>query len=214
MRRKAKASAKAAVTDPSATTDEAPAPAQDDPTMVEQPAEQPTQQAEATEPVAAPPAPEPVAASAPSGPRPDYSTTGNGGDPREFSANHYLDLGDLFTTPRNMSEEERQRMAAADFQAAIAPALAQMEDAPPVTATPDEAVREFVEKTGPALPDPGAGIEGNIFNNEATAYMRIRKQFSKRIGRAGGPWSAPAGLMPGAPADGGQHRTFYPSAGS
>ncbi|HEX8769314.1 MAG TPA: hypothetical protein VF711_00955 [Acidimicrobiales bacterium] len=215
MRRKAKASAKAEVTDQSGSTDQGPAPAED-PTMVDQAAEHagPTEQAEATEPVAAPPEPEPVAASGPSGPRPDYSTTGDGGDPREFSVTHYLDLGDLFTSPRNLSEEERQRMAAADFQAAIAPALANVEGAPPVTATPDEAVREFVEKTGPALPDPGAGIEGNIFNNEATAYMRIRKQFSKRIGRAGGPWSAPAGLMPGAPADGGQHRVFYPSSGS
>ncbi|MDQ6909331.1 MAG: hypothetical protein M3Z84_00875 [Actinomycetota bacterium] len=204
MRRKAKASAKAAVTDPSSPVDRGPGPVEADPTLVEQPAEQ----ADATEPVAAPPPPPPPVAG---GPHPDYSTTGDGGDPREFSANHYLDLGDLFTSPRNPSEDERLRMAAAEWQAAIAPAFAGMEGAPPAATTPDEAVREFVEKTGPALPDPGAGTDGNIFNNEATAYMRIRKQFSKRIGRSGGPWSAPPGLMPGAPADGGQHRTFHPS---
>ncbi len=211
MRRKAKASAKAPVAEASAPEHNSAEPADDDPTMVEPPAEQ----AEATAPVVAAPVPEPAAPAAlHAGPRPDYSTTGDGGDPREFSANHYLDLGDLFTSPRNPSEEERQRMAAADWQAAIAPAFAGMEGAPPAATTPDEAIREFVDKTGPALPDPGAATTGNIFNNEATAYMRLRKQFSKRIGRAGGSWSAPPGLMPGAPSDGGQHRVFYPSSGS
>lgn len=211
MRRKAKAKAAA----PAAPVPEAASaepngsgPGDEDPTMVEQPAEQTAP----TEPVAAAPPspPPPPTPSSGGGLGPDYSTTGDGGDPRDFSVNHYLDLGDLFTTPRNMSEDERERMAAADFQAAIAPALAAAPE-PVTAATPDEAVRQFVEKTGPALPDPGAGIEGNIFNREATAYMRIRRQFNKGIGRAGGPWTAPPGLMPGAPPEGGQHRVFYPS---
>jgi hypothetical protein len=205
MRRKAKAAA-AAATQAANVEQNRSEPTAEDPTIVE--ATEPTAQAE----VAAPPPPPPPPAAAPTstGPRPDYSTTGDGGDPRDFSANHYLDLGDLFTSPRNMSEEERQRMAAADFQAAISPAFRTREDGPPSAATPDDAVRQFVEATGQALPDPGAGPQGNIFVNEATAYMRLRKQFSKSIGRAGGAWTAPPGLMPGAPPDGGKHREFYP----
>jgi hypothetical protein len=186
----------------------------EEPTVVEEPVAAP--------PVAAQPmaAPDPESRPDPNVDQPgavrgpDYSVTGDGGDPREFSVNHYLDLGDLFTSPRNLNEDERQRMAAADFQAAIAPAFARLEGGPPSAATPDEAVRQFIEVTGPALPDPGAGTDGNIFNNEATAFMRIRRQFSKSIGRAGGPWTAPAGLMPGEPPSGGKfagkHREFYP----
>ncbi|HUQ64014.1 MAG TPA: hypothetical protein VM121_09685 [Acidimicrobiales bacterium] len=207
MRRKAKAAAAATATQAANADPNGSQPAEPEPTMVDQPVE-PTAQTEA----AAPPPPPPAADAAPvpTGPRPDYSTTGDGGDPRDFTVKRYLDLGDLFTSPRNMSEEERQRMAAADFQAAISPAFRTREDGPPSAATPDDAVRQFVEATGEALPDPGAGNQGNIFGNEATAYMRLRKQFSKNIGRAGGSWTAPPGLMPGAPADGGQHRVFYP----
>lgn len=209
MRRKAKAAAAAQAV---VADDIGSAPAADEATMVDV-VEEPTV---VEEPVAAQPMADPESRPDPNVDQPgavrgpDYSVTGDGGDPRDFSVNHYLDLGDLFTSPRNLSEDERQRMAAADFQAAIAPAFARLESGPPSAATPDEAVRQFVEATGPALPDPGASMDGNIFNNEATAFMRIRRQFSKSIGRAGGPWTAPPGLMPGEPPSGGKHREFYP----
>lgn len=87
-------------------------------------------------------------------------------------------------------------MAAADFQAAIAPAFAGMEGPPPAAATPEDAVREFVEATGEARPDPGAQMASDIYNSETTALYRLRRHFLKGVGRPQPGWTPPPGLGP------------------
>lgn len=147
--------------------------------------------AAAPEPEAAAPAPAPAPVAAAS---PVHGAGETSSD--QFSVNHYLDLGDLFTTPRNATAEERDRVAAAEFQAAIAPAFAGKDGPPPAASTPDEAVREFVEAAGPALPDPGGNIAGSIYNDETAAYYRIRRHFLKGVGRMAPGWTPPPGLGP------------------
>lgn len=209
MPRRGRASARAQA----APEQEAPAPvphegeAAADPTMVEEQGDATMVESAQVEAEAAPPPAEAPAASGgalpswiPAGPDPNTPPPVPFEaelDPTEFRTSHYLHVEDLFTAPRNPSEEERQRQAAADFAAAIAPAFAGREGGPVVANTPEEAVRQFEEATGPARPDPEGNVAGDIYTNEATAYYRIRRHFEKGIGRPAGPWRPPPGLVPG-----------------
>ncbi|MGI9021793.1 MAG: hypothetical protein ACR2HV_00900 [Acidimicrobiales bacterium] len=124
-----------------------------------------------------------------------------------YGAEEHLSVGywvggvkNVLTKSGTSSPEEREREAAAEFQAAIMPGLVGLRDAVPDAASPDEALQALAQREAehefPEDPE-SASLKGNdIFRSDATVYYRIRKRFvkpPKRVGW-GNPWRPPPGL--------------------
>ena len=84
--------------------------------------------------------------------------------------------------PGEISPEERDRVAAAEFEQAISPVLDMMRAAVPGATTPEEAERILWENQGEVTPDPkgGAYIHGDAFDADARVYYRLlRRDYEK-----------------------------------
>lgn len=98
------------------------------------------------------------------------------------------------------SAEERERGAAADFQAAIMPGLMGLRDAVPDAASPDDALRALAEREAehdyPEDPEGLSLAQRDIFRTDASVYYRIRNRFDKPRRKVGwnNPWRPPPGL--------------------
>jgi len=80
------------------------------------------------------------------------------------------------------SPEERDRIAAEEFQQAIAPVMDYMRAAVPEASTPEEAARILSENQGEITPDPqgGAYVPGDAFDADARVYYRLlRRDYEK-----------------------------------
>lgn len=78
--------------------------------------------------------------------------------------------------------EERDRIAAEEFQQAIAPVMDYMRAAVPEASTPEEAARILSENQGEITPDPkgGAYVPGDAFDADARVYYRLlRRDYEK-----------------------------------
>jgi hypothetical protein len=87
-------------------------------------------------------------------------------------------LGD----PGEQSPEERDRIAAMEFEQAISPVLEMMRAAVPGANTPEEAARILSENQGEITPDPhgGAYVPGDAFDADARVYYRLlRRDYEK-----------------------------------
>jgi len=77
---------------------------------------------------------------------------------------------------------ERDRVAAEEFEQAIAPVMEYMRAAVPEASTPEEAARILSENQGEITPDPkgGAYVNGDAFDNDARVYYRLlRRDYEK-----------------------------------
>ena len=77
---------------------------------------------------------------------------------------------------------ERDRVAAEEFEQAIAPVMEYMRAAMPDASTPEEAARIWGENQGEITPDPkgGAYVPGDAFDNDARVYYRLlRRDYEK-----------------------------------
>ena len=86
----------------------------------------------------------------------------------------------LFTGEQ--TPEERDRIAAEEFQQAIEPVLEYMRAAVPEASTPEEAARILEERSGEVTPDPQGGsyIHGDAFEADARVYYRLlRRDYEK-----------------------------------
>jgi hypothetical protein len=95
------------------------------------------------------------------------------------------------------SLEERERQAAAEFEAAIAPGLEKLRDAVPDASSPDEARRLLEERQGEVLVDEeGERLkQSDMYSGEASVHYRIQRHFRRPRGRVGwGEWRPPPGL--------------------
>jgi len=98
------------------------------------------------------------------------------------------------------SPEERDREAAAEFQAAIMPGLMGLRDAVPDASSPDEALRALAAREAehefPEDPEGPSLSQRDIFQTESSVYYRIRTRFEKPRRRVGwnDPWRPPPGL--------------------
>lgn len=84
--------------------------------------------------------------------------------------------------PGEQSPEERDRIAAAEFEQAISPVLEMMRAAVPGASTPEEAARILSENQGEITPDPQGGsyVPGDAFNEDARVYYRLlRRDYEK-----------------------------------
>ncbi len=96
--------------------------------------------------------------------------------------------------------EEREREAAAEFQAAIMPGLVGLRDAVPDAASPDEALRVLAQQEAehefPEDPEARSLTQNDIFQTDSSVYYRIRNRFEKPRRRVGwgDPWRPPPGL--------------------
>jgi hypothetical protein len=126
-------------------------------------------------PVADAPQPEAVAAPPPPPPPMPPARGGNGG------ARGGL-VGRLYGPPGEQSAAERQRIAEAEFQAAIAPALDLLVAAVPEAQSPQEAARALEARLGEYTPDPGPGayVYGDAFDADARVYYRLLKRDYER----------------------------------
>ena len=78
--------------------------------------------------------------------------------------------------------EERDRIAAEEFQQAIEPVLEYMRAAVPEASTPEEAARILDERAGEVTPDPQGGsyVHGDAFEADARVYYRLlRRDYEK-----------------------------------
>jgi hypothetical protein len=78
--------------------------------------------------------------------------------------------------------EERDRIAAEEFQQAIEPVLEYMRTAVPEASTPEEAARILEERSGEVTPDPQGGsyVHGDAFEADARVYYRLlRRDYEK-----------------------------------
>jgi len=106
----------------------------------------------------------------------------------------------VLTKSGTSSAEERERDAAAEFQAAIMPGLMGLRDAVPDAATPDDALRALAQREAehdyPDDPEAGKLSQSDIFRTDASVYYRIRNRFDKPRRKVGwnNPWRPPPGL--------------------
>lgn len=87
-------------------------------------------------------------------------------------------LGD----PGEQTAEERDRVAAMEFEQAIAPVLDLMRASVPEASTPEEAARILAENQGEITPDPkgGSTVPGDAFDADARVYYRLlRRNYEK-----------------------------------
>jgi len=78
--------------------------------------------------------------------------------------------------------EERDRVAAQEFEHAMAPVMDYMRAAVPEASTPEEAARILGENQGEITPDPQGGsyVNGDAFDNDARVYYRLlRRNYEK-----------------------------------
>ena len=78
--------------------------------------------------------------------------------------------------------EERDRVAAQEFEQAIAPVMEYMRAAVPEASTPEDAARILGENQGEITPDPKGGsfVSGDAFDNDARVYYRLlRRNYEK-----------------------------------
>jgi hypothetical protein len=73
---------------------------------------------------------------------------------------------------------EKDRIAQAEFEQAIAPVLDMMRAAVPGASTPEEAQRILSENQGEITPDPkgGAYVYGDAFDHDARVYYRLLRR--------------------------------------
>ena len=98
--------------------------------------------------------------------------------PRSSGSLFQRALGD----PGEQSAEERDRIAAMEFEQAINPVLDMMRAAVPGANTPEEAARILSENQGEITPDPkgGAYVPGDAFDQDARVYYRLlRRNYEK-----------------------------------
>ena len=84
--------------------------------------------------------------------------------------------------PGEQSAEERDRIAAMEFEQAIAPVMELMRAAVPGASTPEEAARILSENQPevPQDPNPGAYVPGDAFDQDARVYYRLlRRDYEK-----------------------------------
>ena len=77
---------------------------------------------------------------------------------------------------------ERDRVAAEEFEQAIAPVMEYMRAAIPEASTPEEAARIWAENQGEITPDPKGGsyVPGDSFDHDARVYYRLlRRDYEK-----------------------------------
>lgn len=77
---------------------------------------------------------------------------------------------------------ERDRVAAEEFEQAIAPVMEYMRAAQPDASTPEEAARIWSENQGEITPDPmgGSYVHGDAFDRDARVYYRLlRRDYEK-----------------------------------
>jgi hypothetical protein len=78
--------------------------------------------------------------------------------------------------------EERDRIAAEEFEQAIAPVMEYMRVQNPDASTPEEAARIWSENQGEITPDPNGGgyVYGDAFDRDARVYYRLlRRDYEK-----------------------------------
>ncbi|HVL06298.1 MAG TPA: hypothetical protein VM388_09925 [Acidimicrobiales bacterium] len=78
--------------------------------------------------------------------------------------------------------EERDRIAAEEFQQAIEPVMEYMRAAVPEASSPEEAARILSENQGEITPDPNGGsyVHGDAFDADARVYYRLlRRDYEK-----------------------------------
>lgn len=78
--------------------------------------------------------------------------------------------------------QERDRVAAEEFEQAIAPVMEYMRAAVPEASTPEEAARILSENQGEITPDPQGGsyVHGDAFDRDARVYYRLlRRDYEK-----------------------------------
>ncbi len=78
--------------------------------------------------------------------------------------------------------DERDRVAALEFEQAIAPVMEYMRAAVPEATTPEDAQRILFENQGEITPDPqgGAFVKGDAFERDARVYYRLlRRNYEK-----------------------------------
>ena len=78
--------------------------------------------------------------------------------------------------------QERDRVAAEEFEQAIAPVMEYMRAQNPEASTPEEAARIWAENQGEITPDPqgGAYVPGDAFDADARVYYRLlRRDYEK-----------------------------------
>lgn len=87
-------------------------------------------------------------------------------------------LGD----PGEQSPQERDRIAAIEFEQAISPVLDMMRAAVPGASTPEEAARILGENQGEITPDPKGGsyVPGDAFDADARVYYRLLRRDYER----------------------------------
>ncbi len=80
-----------------------------------------------------------------------------------------------FGSPDEIPATEKDRIAQAEFEQAIAPVLEMMRAAVPGASTPEEAQRILSENQGEITPDPkgGAYVFGDAFDHDARVYYRL-----------------------------------------
>ncbi len=124
-----------------------------------------------------------------------------------YGAEEHLSVGfvvgsvqDVLSKSGTASAEEREREAAAEFQAAIMPGLMGLRDAVPDAASPDDALRALAEQEAQhEFPEDSEGSSlsrRDIFQSDSAVYYRIRTRFEKPRRRVGwgDPWRPPPGL--------------------
>ena len=80
------------------------------------------------------------------------------------------------------SAAERERIAAMEWEQAIAPALELMRASVPEASTPEEAARILSENQGEITPDPRGGgyVSGDAYDRDARVYYRLlRRDYEK-----------------------------------
>jgi len=78
--------------------------------------------------------------------------------------------------------DERDRVAALEFEQAIAPVMEYMRAAVPEATTPEDAQRILFENQGEITPDPQGGsfVKGDAFERDARVYYRLlRRDYEK-----------------------------------
>ena len=142
-----------------------------------------TAQLEAEAP-APPPPPAPTASEPPPPPpAPMASEPGNGnGDDYETIMTSGSLLTRMYGEPGERSRSDRDRVAAAEFEQAVAPVMDMLAGSVPEASSPEEAARAWEARIGEVRPDPGAGayLPGDAFEREARVYYRLlRRDYEK-----------------------------------
>jgi hypothetical protein len=91
-------------------------------------------------------------------------------------------LGRVYGDVGEQSAAERDRVAAMEFEQAIAPVLDLMRASVPEASTPEEAARILAANQGEITPDPqgGAYVPGDAFDADARVYYRLlRRDYEK-----------------------------------